>query len=193
MISNSILDHHVTSIEATKEPGQATPPKVENSIVDNSKNNIFDKQNEEDNNNIVSNEIEIPVKTEPTTQTEAIRTTVRAATNEDTPMTTPSLVQKQTPEGPTSGGNTSASDRDIALQSSGLNRPKCPESFDAVYVSSINSNTYVFNKFFEYSLGPWIGYDGLSHNIRRKFLFPNVDAMYRRIADNKLIMFSNQL
>ena len=170
-----------------------TPPKFENSIVEDSTNDIFDKQNEEENNYFASNEIEIPVKTEPRTQTKAITTTVRETTKEDRPMTTPSLVQKQAPAESTSGGNTSASDRDISLQSSGLNRPKCPGSFDALYVSSLNSNTYVFNKFFEYSLGPWVGYDGSSHNIRRKFLFPNVDAIYRRTADNKLIMFSNQL
>ena len=93
----------------------------------------------------------------------------------------------------TAARNASADDTGLEVQSAGLNRPRCPTRFNAIYVSKFDSKTYVFNKLFRYSLGNWLGYEGIANNNRRKFLFTNVDAVYRRVRDDKLILFSGQL
>ena len=179
-------------METTTRPKPTTPPEIDNHINDIIDNNNVDIQNGQEDNSILSNKIEISVKAEiqkPTTKS----TARRMKPEDNNPLTTSPLTPEQRSSGSTRASNVSASERDIALQSSGLNKPTCPKSIDALYVSSVNSNTYIFSKFFEYSIGSWLGYEGSSNNIRRKFLFPNVDAAYRRTADNKLIIFSNQL
>ena len=141
----------------------------------------------------VENEIEVPNETKVRAESTAILKAVNEMTTQREVSKASILTLKQMSPEQSKGDNGPASGRETAFQSSGLSKPICPDRVDAIYVSSNDLDTYVFNKFFEYSLGPWLGYQGLSKNIRSKFLFPNVDAVYRRINDNKLILFSGQL
>ena len=179
----------------TEKPKVATPPEATNQVDEDGDNSIADgeEENEEEDTNIVDNHIEIQAKSKAKSEAASTNpvTTLRDMTT-DAQATTTALKDTST-KATTAAPNVSSSDKELVLQSAGLNKAKCPESFDGIYVSNIDSQTYVFNKFFEYSLGSWLGYKGASISIRSKFIFPDIDAIYRRVTDNKLIIFSNQL
>ena len=141
----------------------------------------------------IENEIEVPNETEVRAESTAIAKAIKEMTIQREAWKASVLVPKQMPPIQSKGDNDLASYRETVFQSSGLRKAICPDMFDAIYVSSNDLDTYVFSKFYEYSLGPWLGYQGQSKYIRSKFLFPNVDAVYRRINDSKLIVFSGQL
>ena len=79
------------------------------------------------------------------------------------------------------------------LRGPGYKEPEqCPDSFNAIYMSRNNLNTYFINKMYEYSLGTWLGYKGISRANLEIFPFSSVDAGYRRIKDKKLVLFSGR-
>ena len=122
---------------------------------------------------ILKNEIEVPneikVRVQPTATAKAV--------SKMSTSSIPVLVPKQA----------------SPLRVPGYKGPEqCPESFNAIYMSSNNLNTYFFNKMYEYSLGTWLGYKGIARVNSEIFPFSSVDAAYRRITDKKLVLFSGR-
>lgn len=170
------------------EAAATEKPTKKNKVEDNDINAVIEKETGRQDKQVKDNKVESqhrgPSQPSPTASTTI---TTMGMTTEERP-TIPAATQEQR-----SGLNETEANRDFVLQSSGLDKPRCPKRFDAIYVSKSKKITYVFDKNYEYSLGGWLGYKGLATYTRNKFLFTFVDAAYRRVSDGKLILFSGQL
>ena len=74
-----------------------------------------------------------------------------------------------------------------------VNKPTCPRSIDAIFVSRFSDKTYIFNDALTFPLGSRLGYDeSAAFLTKHRFGFKTVDAVYRSTKSKKLIVFSNE-